>query len=217
MRAGSFIVLTCCFQTLAFEAITPRADESPRSEVTLRVYNYSWATENELVQTKVTAAQILGRAGVALRWIQCSPVPESSALLVECGLPLRLGSFQVLIKENADGSRTHALAATAPGSSILAVFYRNSRDLAQIGDLPTGLVLGRALIHELGHNVFGEQHHATTGIMKARFGPDDFYDMRRGWLVFTPQQSRLLQKFTRRPRSATAPDALMFSKFKAPR
>ena len=54
------------------------------------------------------------------------------------------------------------------------------------------LVLGHVMAHELGHILLGEYPHSLSGIMRAQWSIRDWADMSRGWLLFTPEQRKLL-------------------------
>lgn len=136
---------------------------------------------------------ILEHSGIGIRWIQCSPISDNS-VSSQCGSPLARAVFQLLITNKPSGFCRNALGSTTQRAAILAVSYENSKHFAAIQDLPAGRVLAHAVAHEIGHLLLGSEHHALNGIMKARFGPEDLYDMGRGWLVFTPEQSRLLRE-----------------------
>jgi hypothetical protein len=43
---------------------------------------------------------------------------------------------------------------------------------------PLGTVLGRAMAHELGHYFLDTATHASRGLMRARFEPGEFSDIR---------------------------------------
>ena len=72
-----------------------------------------------------------------------------------------------------------------------AVSYRRVEDLALKADVSPGLVLGKAMAHELGHLLLGLAHSAT-GIMRAELDDGDFEPGRLPSLVFlAAQQERL--------------------------
>lgn len=191
--ARSIVAVVLSVQLPVLQSMQCAAADRSTPEVTFRVYNYSLATQEDVREMESIARQILSQSGVRLRWIQCSPVLTETGGYSQCGLPLRGASFQVLVMNGTNGFRNTALAGTMEGTAILTVFYTNSSRLASIRDLPVGRVLAHAAMHELGHSLLGAPHHAVSGIMKRQFGPDDLDDMQRGWLVFTPEQSRLLR------------------------
>ena len=43
-----------------------------------------------------------------------------------------------------------------------------------------GVVLGRAVAHEIGHFLLNTAAHSRRGLMRARIDPHDFVDLRRG-------------------------------------
>jgi hypothetical protein len=190
--AWLLITLGLCLRPLSLEVVSAAQDVST-PEITLRVYNYSWATPEDIRDMESAAMKILGRSGISVQWIQCSPILKEAGLSSQCGSALGRTVFQLLVTNNPNGLRGDALGSTIQGTSILTVSYNRSRDLAAVHDLAVGRVLAHAVAHEMGHLLLGSAHHAANGIMKARFGPD-LDDMDRGWLVFTPEQSRLLQK-----------------------
>jgi hypothetical protein len=48
------------------------------------------------------------------------------------------------------------------------------REPGSLSDRRLGLVLGRAVAHEIGHYVLGGRAHATVGLMRATFDPREF-------------------------------------------
>jgi hypothetical protein len=48
------------------------------------------------------------------------------------------------------------------------------------------------MAHEIGHLLLGSNHSAT-GIMKAHWGPKEVRELIKGDLLFTSQQSKLIQ------------------------
>jgi hypothetical protein len=60
--------------------------------------------------------------------------------------------------------------AGQPGR-VTNVFYHRVEDLAKLKTCSKGEILGHAAAHELSHLLLGNLDHASTGLMKARFGP----------------------------------------------
>jgi hypothetical protein len=57
-----------------------------------------------------------------------------------------------------------------------------------------GTVLGRAVAHEIGHYLLGSAAHASHGLMRARFQPGEFTDLRGGAFELDAASRRRLQQ-----------------------
>jgi hypothetical protein len=55
------------------------------------------------------------------------------------------------------------------------------------------LVLAHVLVHEITHIIQGVPRHSESGIMKARWGMDDYNEMRWRPLRFTPEDIELIR------------------------
>lgn len=116
------------------------------------------------------AESIWRRAGIVLRWL--SPSAESTALPVSV-VPSdpgrddhdevwRLAKFQ-----RAGGRPRAAVVSIAAGEQALARVERTLSEPARLRERRLGLVLGRALAHELGHYLLDSGQHRPSGLMRA--------------------------------------------------
>jgi hypothetical protein len=55
------------------------------------------------------------------------------------------------------------------------------------------LLLAHVLVHEITHALQGVEHHSESGIMKAHWGPADYYGMAVKPLPFTPEDILMLK------------------------
>jgi len=78
---------------------------------------------------------------------------------------------------------------------ISASVYREQADqeAANFG-LPRGVVLAYAAAHEAGHLLLGEQAHTLYGLMKARWGTEEFRAISQRRLHFNSEQRRELTR-----------------------
>jgi hypothetical protein len=59
-----------------------------------------------------------------------------------------------------------------------------------------GIVLGRAVAHEIGHYLLGTGEHAGTGLMRAAIHPREFADPRSGtFAVDKATRQRVQERF----------------------
>jgi hypothetical protein len=82
---------------------------------------------------------------------------------------------------------------------LASVYYeyavrRAKRDDAEF-EAP--IILGCTIAHELGHLVLGTNSHSDAGIMQPRWESNQFRQLMIGNLVFTTEQSKLMQEQAR--------------------
>jgi hypothetical protein len=69
------------------------------------------------------------------------------------------------------------------------VGMRQAASVANAYSAPLETVLGLGAAHEIGHLLLGENAHAPSGLMKARWGADELKLGSHGSLNFLPEQS----------------------------
>jgi hypothetical protein len=62
-----------------------------------------------------------------------------------------------------------------------------------VTDRLLGVILGRAVAHEIGHYLPDTHTHAPTGLMRARFSAREFADLRSDAFVLDPEASAWLR------------------------
>jgi len=70
------------------------------------------------------------------------------------------------------------------------VFYDRLRECVEADQIPT--LLAYVLVHEITHILQGNPRHSATGIMKAHWNGDGYFDMRANALTFTAEDEDLL-------------------------
>ena len=79
------------------------------------------------------------------------------------------------------GSQATAIASTIGARRILDEGRRQLlQEPVALEDYRLGLVLGRAVSHEIGHYLLQTNTHATRGLMRARIEAREFADLRSG-------------------------------------
>jgi hypothetical protein len=130
------------------------------------------------------AATIWLREGVHLEW--CSPVEEQPragvALRVLVGRLLGAGGQGEAwpvgeLLPGQSGDRI-AIASITAAQRVLDSSGRGAEP-AGLGEHRLGLVLGRAVAHEIGHYLLGRTH-TRRGLMRAQIDASDFADLRDG-------------------------------------
>jgi hypothetical protein len=78
-----------------------------------------------------------------------------------------------------DGGRPIAIASVASARRVLDVAGVSAGPAALVARR-LGVVLGRAVAHEIGHYLLNTTGHARHGLMRARIDARDFADLRNG-------------------------------------
>ena len=173
---------------------TQAADSMPTIRV--RVLNFTKATPQTITSAEREAGRIFGDAGLNVVWLNC-PLRQTTVNPTDpCQQPL--DPSHVIVRLLSDRTRK-GLQDSVFGFAILpalaSVYYESLITLArtyraEMIDLPT--ILGCVMAHEIGHLLLGSNHSAT-GIMKAHWGRKQVRELIKGDLLFTSQQSKLIQ------------------------
>ena len=130
---------------------------------------------------QVTASKIFVEAGVRIDWRSRRSCPAGGEAIV------------VSLSNHTPGNKlrgAYAYALPYEGTHIV-VFYDHVQK--RVGPERAPFLLGYVLAHEITHILQCVSRHAPDGIMKAEFGPADFFEMWRGKLSFTPEDIQLIR------------------------
>jgi hypothetical protein len=133
------------------------------------------------------AAAIWRRQGVAIEWLPASDdMPRAAnrlrALVVD--RPARRhvdGPFAIGELVLTSNSHPIALVSIERAAWLLASARGpTTSELVAVSEHRLGIVLGRALAHEIGHLLLGTATHARSGLMRPHFDAIEFTDLRDG-------------------------------------
>jgi len=180
---------------LAFSTLAAAREATSPSPiiVTLLVYNNAQAPVATLAQAELEAGRILGKAGVRAVWLDCfdrHSAADPQDLCHRAREPIDV-VLRVL-----PGHGKNRFPDTLFGITFLptlaSVYYDYAVRLANSDDeVPT--ILGCAIAHEVGHLLLGPNSHSAGGIMHGEWGPKEFRLALMGGLLFTSQQSKVIQ------------------------
>jgi hypothetical protein len=135
----------------------------------------------------VEAQTIWNDGHVRLRWISRDadaagesvlPVLVMARVVPPVGAD---GPFTVGELIRHEGMPALAVASITGARRIVEGSQRFSLfDAPETHDRRVGVVLGRALAHEIGHYMLQTNTHAVNGLMRARIQAEEFADLRRG-------------------------------------
>jgi len=194
--AWSFVVVTSMLQVPAFAA------ETLFTEVSVRVYDNTGATDAERRPSLRIASSIVSAASVELLWKTCTE-PARLATPVEaprhgaCASPLAPGELAVRIVRSGvvpDGMRHElplgdAMIDSQTGTGVLATIYIDRVNwLAEHAGIDAHALLGRAIAHELGHLLMATGTHGSNGLMRPVWSETEIRRRQIDDWIFRPQE-----------------------------
>jgi len=184
---------------LAFSALAAaREDKSPSPIVTLLVYNNAQAPTATITQAEREAGRILGEAGVRAVWLDCLDRNSPADPQGLCSKPREPTDVVLRVLPGRIPNRFQdTLFGIAFLPTLASVYYEYAVRLAN-SDKEVPTILGCAIAHEVGHLLLGQNSHSGGGIMHGEWGPKEFRLALMGGLLFTSQQSKIIQAEARR-------------------
>jgi hypothetical protein len=175
--------------------VVPRSSVSARTfpeRLTVRVYDFTSLATRLRHSAVGEARAIIADAGAAADWHDCSRAepcaPESGDLVVR------------LVRETGAAApqwrRALGLSVVDPvaGSGTLAtVFINRVEDSARHAGADPGLLLGRAIAHEVGHLILRTNEHGDRGLMRAIWTEQEMARNAHDDWVFAGSERRLLR------------------------
>ena len=193
-----------CVLSLAAVMILPlsaRAAETLWTEVTVRVYDNTGATETERRSALRIASSIVSVAAVELNWRHCSESagPKTASALQPhdpCQAPLASGELALRIVRSpgvSDDLRElplgDAMINARTGAGVLATIYIDRVDwLAAQTGVDSRALLGRAIAHELGHLLMATSAHGTNGLMRPVWSHSEIRRRQVDDWIFRPRE-----------------------------
>jgi hypothetical protein len=165
----------------------------------VRVYDNADVPKAALRAAMQVAAQALQPADVEVSWLSCSTSSGG-----RCTAPLGRGELIVrLVRSTAqspsgDDELGTALVDPTTGTGVLAtVFIDRVERLARSTEGDLGMLLGRAMAHEIGHLLMGRASHAVRGLMRPRWTRAEIVRNARADWRFAPLDLRAIREHFR--------------------
>jgi hypothetical protein len=106
-------------------------------------------------------------------------------------------SIDLLMRRGSSDEQKGALAFAAPFASTgvrVTIFYDRVALLLSPSAPAAAAILGCVLAHEIAHVLLETNGHSESGLMRAHWTADDFAQIARGSLVFTPDDTELIRQ-----------------------
>jgi hypothetical protein len=167
--------------------------------ITIRIYDSAGVSASDRTAALKTAGAILSRADLDPTWIVCTPARDGRA---QPGCDAAPASHELVVRlthsspTGEDGnSRAFGYslidASTATGT-LSTVFVDRVDWLASTGKAVRADVLGRAIAHEIGHQLLGSNDHTPRGLMRETWTADELTRNRpEDWQFSSSQRAAL--------------------------
>lgn len=170
---------------------------APAAELTVRLYEPFLDRAHEAADAQAVVGRLLAKAGIRVRWVDCSSAPEIWPPGSPCAQPARRGQVILRVLDtSADRDRDCQGKALVPrdgGIGVFATLYRSEVERFHLRTQTSRAeILGHFAAHEIGHLLLGEGH-SPLGIMRARWTPRDFGYRARLSLSFTAEQEQRMR------------------------
>ena len=140
-------------------------------------------------------------AGVRLRWADAhdtdAPGPTLRVLVAKRPLPTAHGDTWVVGELRRFDNGDAVAVASVPLAEAVVRAAGGGRAHGvpdSVVQHRLGTVLGRAVAHEIGHYLLESGAHANHGLMRARFQPREFTDLRSGTFTLDAGSQRQIQE-----------------------
>jgi len=213
-----------CLVTAAAACLAPEAIGRNAAiildSITIRVYDSTGVAPNDRTAALKTAGSILSRADLDAIWIVCTPArdgrqqPGCDAAPASHELVVRLTYSSPTGEDgNSRAFGNTLIDATTATGTLSTVFLDRVDWLTSTGKAKRTDVLGRAIAHEIGHQLLGSNDHTPRGLMRETWTAEELMRNRPDdWQFSTTQRTALHARWaswglgrragTRVPRSA---------------
>lgn len=156
--------------------------------ITIRLLNEARVPARALADMRQTVDGIFHKAGVGITWSECPLDPKGQAH-GSCASALTLDQFEVRLTSRCRaklGVLGHAVGQKA------SVCYEN---VVVMSDWRyTGIMLGCALAHELGHLLLATEKHSLDGLMAGPWDGHIFRLAEQASLSFASKEARRVRR-----------------------
>lgn len=164
--------------------------------VTIRVYGSDGIARETSELALQEAAFILAQARVDTEWRDCAhPAAHGACATPVDGRELLVRLSRAPANEHSGRRRPlgYSLIDTVAGRGQLATIYLDRVEwLALQGGVARGVLLGRAIAHEVGHLMLGSQDHSEDGLMRALWTASELArNTPADWLFSPVSQGRI--------------------------
>ena len=176
-------ILAAGLVTLVLGSVNGTA-EAQNLTLTVRVRNDARALDQDVAAAQKDVTQIYTRAGIDVVWV-------AGGARITIAL---ISREQADLMHQVKDVMGYAPASGAEGGRLAYVLDHRVVQVSAGYKSPKTVVLGAALAHEIGHLLLPSKPHSANGLMRKKWDHSDFWNARRGELLFTPEQARAMRE-----------------------
>jgi hypothetical protein len=193
------VLLVVAAATMAVPNALARTSAIILDSITIRVYDSAGVSATDRTAALKTAGTILSRADLDPTWIVCTPArdgrpqPGCDAAPASHELVVRLTHSSPAGEDGNSRAFGYSLIDASTGTGTLSTVFVDRVDwLASTGKAVRADVLGRAIAHEIGHQLLGSNDHTPRGLMRETWTADELTRNRaEDWQFSTSQRAAL--------------------------
>lgn len=159
------------------------ATRGPVSQLTLALSSTHMLSPVSMSALIAETTAIWKDSRVELQWLTDGrDQPDALRVLVIARVVPASGPTPWAVGElvRTEGARALAIASITGARRIVEESKFKADDLPALRDRRLGVVLGRAVAHEIGHYLLRTSTHSTQGLMRAQIDAREFADLRSG-------------------------------------
>jgi len=169
----------------------------PVRRVRIKVFNQAGAPSRRVLAAEKKAALIFRWAGIAADWLDCSVDASGHYHLPECERAWMPADVELVITDYPGPHLSQfALGCSKPDpqDGYARIFYLRIQKEARERSMTESDVMALVIAHEIGHLLLRSRSHSRAGVMRARFGGEEWERARKNHLRFAPEQSSAMQE-----------------------
>ena len=183
---------------LAMAGVPVKAKVVPKTPivVTISVHNDVAVPWGTIRGAEEEASRVFRQAGIDVEWMNCQVVSGDTVEAEKprsCGESIFPEHLQLRIVKRSVGLSPKVMGISflsEDGSGCQAdLFYERIEGLGQESNASVASILGHVASHEIGHLLLGTNSHASRGIMRAVWGPDELASVTQRALIFSEKES----------------------------
>jgi hypothetical protein len=173
----------------------------------VRTYDTVGLSSPTLERAHVSAGAALAAIGIESIWRACHASDCVSTLEAD-ELAVRLVTATPLSERGSLGFAAVDVGHRA--GTLATVFVDRIEALARQASVDPGMLLGRAIAHEIGHLILGTTNHAKFGLMRAAWKTDELRrEMPLDWIFSAEQGAEMRARLAARADSIRLPQSIV--------
>jgi hypothetical protein len=201
---------------IALASLTCSPANAQNSEISIHLYNLSGIPAGTLDRATREVCRIFAQQDVTINWTAGPPEAEEVHTTDQHGAAaFRDASVRPFLvvrvsRGLASKAPNGALGVSLPHSQFgisATIFQDRIEDLCHRTGWDFALLLGHVIAHEIGHVMLASNAHSPIGIMRARWGHDEFDLAAMGHLGFNPRQGAEIRAYASRVASRLKTEA----------